>query len=139
MAVTTGYPTAAQTTSSGAYRAYQILHVGFVLAPLLAGVDKFFNFLTNWEQYLSPLVTRYVNAFLFMRVVGVVEVVAALLVAFVPRIGAYVVALWLVGIIANLLSTGAYYDIALRDFGLFLGAIALGQLAGYFKTRSSNA
>ena len=138
MAVTAGYPTTAQrATPTGAYRAYQILVVCFTLAPLIAGADKFFNYLTNWEQYLSPLVTRYVAANVFMRGAGVVEIIAGLLVAFTPRFGGYLVALWLLGIIANLLSMGTFYDIALRDFGLFLGALALGQLAHYYKEQAN--
>jgi hypothetical protein len=134
MAVTAGYPTTeSRATSTGAHRAYQILCVAFTLAPIIAGADKFFNYLTNWEQYLSPMVTRYVAANLFMRGVGVIEIIAGVLVALTPRFGAYVVALWLVGIIVNLMTLGTYYDVALRDFGLFLGALALGQLAGYYK------
>ncbi len=130
MAVTSGYPsTVARATPTGAYHAYRILCLAFTVAPIAAGADKFFNFLTNWEQYLSPFVTHYVPALTFMRVVGVVEIAAGILVAVKPRIGAYVVALWLGGIILNLISTGAFYDIALRDFGLLLGAVALGALA----------
>lgn len=137
MAVTAGYPsTQVKATPTGAYRAYQILCVAFVLAPIAAGADKFFNYLTNWEQYLSPMVTRYVPAAMFMRGVGIVEIVAGLIVAFAPRFGAYIVALWLAGIIVNLLTMGTYYDIALRDFGLLLGAVALGELAQYYKTHS---
>jgi hypothetical protein len=140
MAVTTGYPTTTvNQTSTGAYRAYRILHFGFVLAPLIAGLDKYFEYLTNWTQYLAPVVTRYIQGALFMHIVGGVEIVAALLVLFIPRVGAYIVALWLLGIIANLILAGGYYDIALRDFGLFLGALALGQLAQYYKNRPATA
>ena len=138
MAVTTGYPAQVRTVSNGAHHALVILWVAFVLAPLCAGIDKFFDFLTNWDQYLSPIVTHYVNGNLFMHAVGVIEIVAAVIVALTPRVGAYIVAIWLLGIIANLISMHAYYDIALRDFGLFLGAIALARLAQYFKTLESN-
>jgi hypothetical protein len=112
-------------------QAYEILHWGFVAAPVLAGLDKFTNLLTSWEGYLAPPVARLLGgaAHEFMLVVGVVEVIAGLLVALKPRIGAYVVAGWLGGIIINLLMTGRYFDIALRDFGLMLGALALGRLA----------
>src|SRR5213075_485272 len=101
-----------------------------VVAPIVAGVDKFFHLLTNWDKYLSP---RFADLLPFaphslMLVIGGVEIFAGLIVAFAPRIGAYVVALWLVGIIVNLLALGAYYDVALRDLGLCLGAIALGRL-----------
>ena len=115
---------------SPAYQAYQILHWGFVIAPVVAGVDKFFNKLTEWSMYLwSPLGKLVGGAGTFMRIVGVIEIVAGCLVAFKPKIGAPIVAAWLVGIIVNLLLLGTYFDIALRDFGLFLGALALSRLA----------
>lgn len=112
-------------------QAYQLLHWGFVAAPVIAGLDKFAGLLTNWDAYLAPPIARMLGAAAhpFMLVVGVVEVVAGLLVAIRPRIGAYVVAAWLGGIIVNLLLSGRYFDIALRDFGLMLGALALGRLA----------
>jgi len=117
--------------SSPSYQAYQILHVAFTIAPIVAGMDKFFHFLVNWDMYLSPLVekTLGVPAHSFMLGVGVIEVVAGLLVAVAPRIGGYVVGLWLCGIILNLLSIPAYLDVALRDFGLALGAFALARLS----------
>jgi hypothetical protein len=114
-----------------AYQAYVILYVGFVALPILAGLDKFFHLLVNWDQYLAPLATQVlpVSGHTFMLVVGVIEIAAGLLVAVRPRIGAYVVALWLWGIIANLLSVPGFYDIALRDFGLSLGALALARIS----------
>ena len=117
--------------SSPSYQAYQILHVAFTVAPIVAGMDKFFHFLVNWDIYLSPLVekTLGISAHSFMLGVGVVEVVAGLLVAAAPRIGGYVVGLWLCGIILNLLSIPAYLDVALRDLGLALGAFALARLS----------
>ncbi len=116
---------------SPSYQAYQILHVAFTVAPIVAGMDKFFHFLVNWDIYLSPLVekTLGISAHSFMLGVGVIEVVAGLLVAAAPRIGGYVVALWLCGIILNLLSIPAYLDVALRDLGLALGALALARLS----------
>jgi hypothetical protein len=113
------------------YQAYMILYVGFIVAPIVAGADKFFQFLVNWDQYLAPIVTRVlaIEAHTFMLAVGAVEIVAGLLVALKPSIGGYVVALWLWGIIVNLLLIPGYYDIALRDFGLSLGALALARLA----------
>ena len=112
-------------------RAYRILHVGFTVAPILFGLDKFFNLMVDWPKYLAPWIpnTLGVSAQTFMYGVGVIEIVAGLLVAFIPRYAAYVVAAWLAGIIVNLLTYPGYYDIALRDFGLLLGALALGQLA----------
>src|SRR5438552_13611721 len=90
-------------TQSPAYEAYQILYIAFIVAPLIAGADKFFHFLVNWDQYLSPMVARSlpVSGHTFMLGVGIVEVVAALLVALVPAIGAAVVGVWLLGIIVN--------------------------------------
>ena len=117
--------------SSPSYQAYQILHVAFTIAPIVAGLDKFFHFLVNWDMYLSPLVTKTlgVPSHTFMMGVGVIEVAAGLLVAAAPRIGGYVVGLWLLGIVVNLLTIPAYLDVALRDFGLALGAFALARLS----------
>lgn len=117
-----------------AYQAYLILYVGFAALPILAGLDKFFHLLVNWDQYLAPLATQIlpISAHTFMLVVGVIEIVAGLLVVFRPQIGAYVVALWLWGIILNLLLIPDFYDIALRDFGLSLGALALARLSREF-------
>lgn len=111
------------------YKAYKILLFGFIVAPLIAGFDKFFNILVDWSIYLSPIVSNVIDAQSFLRMVGVVEIAAGLLVAFKPRWGAFVVAFWLWGIILNLLTIPGFYDIALRDFGLSLGALALGFLA----------
>jgi hypothetical protein len=125
-------------TQSPSYQAYQILHLAFTVAPVLAGVDKFFHFLVNWDQYLSPMLARLlpVSAHTFMLGVGVVEIVAGLLVAFMPAIGGLVVGAWLCGIILNLLSIPGYYDVALRDLGLALGAFALARLATEFDSRA---
>jgi len=113
------------------YQAFEILHWGFVAAPVLAGLDKFLGLLTNWDAYLAPAFAKLspLSVHGTMQVVGVIEIAAGVVVALKPRIGAYVVAAWLVGIIVNLLLTGHFYDIALRDFGLCLGALALGRLS----------
>lgn len=120
-----------------AYQAYLLLHVGFAVLPVLAGVDKFLHLLVDWNQYLAPLAEQVlpVPGPTFMLVVGVVEIAAGLLVAVRPRIGAYVVAFWLWGIILNLLLIPGYYDIALRDFGLSVGALALARLSREFNAR----
>jgi hypothetical protein len=120
-----------------AYQSYVILHVGFVVLPIIAGLDKFFHLLVNWDQYLAPMVTEYlpVTAHTFMLAVGVIEIVAGLVVALRPRIGAYIVALWLWGIIVNLFLVPGFYDIALRDFGLSLGALALARLSRDFNSK----
>src|SRR4051794_4153712 len=124
----------ARTHAEPARQAYHILHWGFVAAPTIAGVDKFAHVLTNWDQYLAPSVEKMLpmSGHAFMLLVGVVEILAGLLVAIKPRIGAYVVAAWLFGIIVNLLLYSGFYDIALRDFGLMLGAIALGRLSATY-------
>ena len=114
-----------------AYQAFLILRIGFTVAPIVAGLDKFANLLAEWSKYLAPVIpkTLGVSPELFMRGVGVIEIVAGILVAALPRYAAYIVAAWLAAIIVNLLILGAYLDVALRDFGLMLGAIALGRLA----------
>jgi hypothetical protein len=113
------------------YSAFKVLQLGFVLAPLTAGVDKFFHGLVDWPMYLAPTMERLLpmTGEAFMRIVGVVEVAAAVLVAVAPRIGGWVVAAWMWAIIGNLLLVPGYYDIALRDVGLSLGAVALALLA----------
>jgi hypothetical protein len=125
-----------ENIKSPAFQAYQILHWGFVIAPLLAGLDKFFNKMVDWTMYLwQPLGRAVGGAGNFMRIVGAIEIVAAFLVAFKPKIGAPIVAAWLCGIIVNLLLVGNYFDIALRDLGLCLGALALFRLSMLFDHR----
>jgi hypothetical protein len=118
-----------------AYQAFLTLRVGFVVAPVLFGLDKFTNLLADWTTYLAPAVDRLVpgSASSAMLAVGVVEIVAGLVVAVRPRIGGYLVAAWLAGIIGNLLLLGSHYDIALRDLGLLLAALALTRLATAFQ------
>jgi hypothetical protein len=117
-----------------AYQAYLTLRIGFVVAPILFGLDKFTNLLADWTTYLAPSVDRLVpgSAATAMLAVGVVEIVAGLVVAVRPKIGGYLVAAWLAAIIGNLLLLGDHYDVALRDFGLLLGALALARLATAF-------
>ena len=124
------------SASSPAYQAYQILHVAFVVAPVAAGLDKFFHILVNWDMYLAPAIAKLspIGSHQLMLAVGVIEILAGLLVAFKPRIGAYVVAAWLLGIVINLLIAPGFYDVALRDFGLCLGALALGRLSREFSS-----
>lgn len=119
------------STSTPSYQAYQILHLGFTVAPIVAGLDKFFNLLVNWEQYLPGFVNNMTggHGHELMLAVGVIEVVAGLGVAFKPRLFAYVVSAWLLPIVANLLMIPGYFDVALRDFGLALGALALARLS----------
>jgi hypothetical protein len=113
-------------------QAFLLLRTVFTVAPIAFGLDKFANLLTDWPGYLAPFVDRLVpgTAQQAMYAVGVIEIVAGLLVAARPKYGAVVVAAWLAGIIVNLLLLGDYYDVALRDFGLLVGALALWRLAG---------
>jgi hypothetical protein len=129
---TTSLSTRNKTFDNPAYQAYQILRIGFTAAPILFGLDKFLNLMVDWSQYLAPFVADIIPASTFMLIVGVVEIIAGLLVFFKPRIGAYVVAAWLLAIIVNLLLIPGFFDIALRDFGLFLGALALARLSETF-------
>ena len=118
-------------TGLGAERAFLLLRTVFTVAPIAFGLDKFAGLLTDWEQYLAPWINDLVpgNAHDAMLAVGVVEVAAGLVVAIVPRYGALLVAGWLAGIIVDLVTLGDYYDVALRDFGLLVGALALAVLA----------
>jgi uncharacterized membrane protein YphA (DoxX/SURF4 family) len=121
-----------------AYQAFTLLRIAFTVAPIAFGVDKFFNVMVDWEKYLAPWINRLMpgTGHSFMLFVGIVEIVAGLVVALKPRYGAFLVAAWLAGIILNLLSYSGYYDIALRDFGLLLGALTLGRLAMKYDSAS---
>ena len=133
---------AAIRTAAPAQQAFLLLRTVFTVAPILFGLDKFANVLTDWPRYLAPWIDRIVpgTAQQAMYLVGVVEVLAGVLVAVAPRIGAWVVAAWLAGIIVNLLTIPGFYDIALRDFGLLVGAVALARLAvRYAPARRSGA
>jgi hypothetical protein len=120
--------------SDPVYQAFTILRVGFTVAPILFGLDKFLNWLVDWPTYLAPDLNDLIpgTAHQAMLAVGIIEIVAGLVVAFWPRFGGYLVAAWLAGIILNLLILGDFYDVALRDFGLLLGALTLARLATAF-------
>jgi hypothetical protein len=122
-----------------ANHAYHALHIAFIAAPVIAGLDKFTHLLTNWDNYLAPSIARMspIGGHNLMLVVGVVEVIAGLIVALRPKIGGIIVVAWLLGIILNLLLLGNYYDVALRDFGLALGAFALSRLASARELRTT--
>lgn len=116
------------------YQAFTLMRVAFTVAPIMFGADKFFNVLVQWPGYLAPWINDIApgSAQQFMYVVGVTEIAAGVIVALKPRYGAYIVAAWLAGIILNLLTYSGFYDIALRDFGLLLGALSLARLASYY-------
>ncbi|WP_111719149.1 hypothetical protein [Homoserinimonas sp. OAct 916] len=120
-------------------QAFGLLRTVFTIAPIIFGLDKFFNLLTYWPQYLPHLVTDVVpmTAQQFMFVVGVIEIIAGILVAVRPRLGSLVVALWLAGIIVNLLILPGFFDVALRDFGLLIAALALYRLSFAHDGRTS--
>jgi len=120
-----------ETVTDAGYQAYQILRFGFTVAPIIAGLDKFLGLLVNWDQYLPPVVNNILGGagHQFMYLVGVIEIVAGIGVFLKPKIFAYVVAAWLLAIIVNLLLIPGFYDVALRDLGLALGALALGRLS----------
>jgi hypothetical protein len=123
-----------------AVQAFWLLRIGFVVAPILFGLDKFAHVLVDWDVYLAPEFPDLLgtSAHTLMYVVGAVEIVAGLVVAVRPRFGGYLVAAWLAGIIVNLLMMADFYDIALRDFGLMIGALALARLATAFPAGMSD-
>jgi hypothetical protein len=136
-ATTAGASTAPTTTASTrlrtdpAFQAFTLLRIGFTVAPILFVLDKFANVMVDWSVYLAPWINDILpgSADDAMYAIGVIEIVAGLAVALRPRYGALLVAAWLGGIILNLLTYSGYYDIALRDFGLMLGALTLARLA----------
>ena len=117
-----------------AFQAFTLLRIGFTVAPILFGLDKFLDWLVDWRIYLSPEINDLIpgNAHQAMLIVGVIEIVAGLVVATLPKFGGYLVAAWLAGIIVNLLLQADFYDVALRDFGLLLAALTLARLATAF-------
>lgn len=127
---------AEQLKSDPTFQAFWLLRIGFTVAPILFGLDKFAHVMTNWDKYLAPWVNNLVpgTAHQAMYAGGIIEVIAGLAVLTKPRFGGYLVAAWLLGIIVNLLSIGAYADVALRDFGLLLAALSLARLASAFPT-----
>lgn len=116
------------------YQAFWLLRIGFAVLPIAFGLDKFFDVLVNWEIYLAPWMNDIIpgTAAEAMYAVGVIEILAGIAVALKPRYAAYVVAAWLGGIILSLLTVSGYYDVALRDFGLLLGALTLARLASKY-------
>lgn len=124
-------------TSDPAYQAFFVLRAAFVVAPILFGLDKFTNLMTEWDKYLAPVLSDPlpISPHTAMYVVGVIEVIAGIVVLLHPRLGALVVAAWLGGIILNLLLIPGFYDVALRDFGLLLAAVALQRLSSRFDPR----
>ena len=127
-------PVVRRELSNPVFQAFTLLRIGFTVAPILFGLDKFLDWLVDWRVYLAPELNDVIpgNAHQAMLAVGVIEIVAGLLVALKPKFGGYLVAAWLGGIIVNLLLQADFYDIALRDFGLLLAALTLARLATAF-------
>jgi len=115
-------------------QAFEVLHWGFTAAPVLFGLDKFAHVMTNWDGYLSPAFAKIspLSVHGTMLWVGAIEIVAGLIVAIAPKIGGWIVAAWLLGIVVNLWSYGEWWDVSVRDFGLMLGALTLGRLAAVY-------
>lgn len=132
--MSTGVATRSRTANDPAYQSFVLLRIGFAVLPIVFGADKFANILVEWEQYLAPWIVDLApfGATTAMHVVGVVEILAGLAVAVKPRYGAWLVVAWLAAIIVTLLTYSGYYDIALRDVGLLLGALTLARLATRF-------
>ena len=134
-------PASRSQLADPAYQAFALMRIGFTVAPILFGLDKFLNWLVDWRIYLAPEINDLIpgNAHQAMLAIGVVEIVAGLVVAVRPRFGGYLVAAWLGGIIVNLLLQANFYDVALRDFGLLVGALALARLATAFERAPARA
>lgn len=139
MAIATQHSTDASSLvrTDPAYQAFLVLRTAFTVAPIIFGLDKFTNVLTQWDQYLAPVLSDPLpfSPHTAMYVVGVIEVIAGIVVLLHPRLGSVVVSVWLAGIILNLLLIPDFYDVALRDFGLLLAAVALQRLSSQFDPR----
>lgn len=124
-------PAAARRQDTSTHQAFLLLRTIFTVAPILFGIDKFTNVLTDWTHYLAPLATDIipVSPQVFMYGVGIVEIIAGIVVALRPRLGSLIVCVWLLGIIVNLILLPGFFDVGLRDFGLLIGALALNRLA----------
>jgi hypothetical protein len=120
--------------------AWWALRIGLGVGPIITGIDKYFNKLADWGMYLSPLATKVVpvSASTFMHVIGVVEIIAGLIVlSRWTKLGSYIVMFWLLGIAINLLTTGMFYDLAMRDVEIAIGAFALSQLTAVREQQTS--
>lgn len=128
--------TAARLKSDPTFQAFWLMRIGFAIVPILFGADKFAHVMVNWDKYLAPDVQHWLSPFdtvhQTMYFVGAVEIIAGIVVLLVPRVGSYVVALWLAGIVVNLAMIGGYWDIMMRDVALFLLALTFARLASAF-------
>lgn len=122
---TTNY--VAHVPATNAQRVASVLHWTYAILPLAAGADKFTHLLTNWKKYLAPAIANIIAPTVFMSIVGVIEIIAGILVIVKPKIGSLIVGFWLVAIALNLVVTG-YYDVAVRDIVIAIGAFSLHHL-----------
>jgi uncharacterized membrane protein YphA (DoxX/SURF4 family) len=116
---------------------FNLLRVTYGIVPVVAGIDKFTNLLTNWEKYLDPNIASLLplSAHVFMLIVGVIEVVAGIIVLVKPRVGAYIVMAWLIIIAITLLASGKYLDVAVRDIVMAIGAFSLALISRIYETK----
>jgi hypothetical protein len=126
---------------SGIRPVYQLMHLTFVVVPIVAGLDKFTDLLTQWEQYLHPTIVSLIPfpAHTFMMIVGVIEIIAGLLVLAKPHLGGLIVAAWLAGIALNLLLAGHYLDVAVRDLVMCISAYSMARISIMYSTKESKA
>jgi hypothetical protein len=129
-------PTARRLRSDRTFQAFWMMRIGFAIVPILFGADKFAHVMVNWDKYLAPELQHWLSPFATvhqsMYAVGAIEIVAGIVVLLLPRVGGYIVALWLAGIIVNLALISGYWDIMMRDVALFLLAITFTRLARAF-------
>ena len=112
---------------SASERVVSLLKITYGIVPIVAGADKFMHLLVNWDQYLAPVIADMIpfSAHTFMLIVGVIEIIAGIIVLVKPKIGSLIVCIWLLGIAINLLLTGKYFDVAVRDIVMAIGAFSL--------------
>src|SRR5437773_5605961 len=120
-----------ETTIQNAGQVQQLLKYTYGLVPIVAGLDKFTNLLTDWKNYLAPSISNMLpfSPSVFMSIVGVIEIVAGVIVLIRPRVGGFIVMAWLIAIALNLLISGHYYDVAVRDLVMAIGAFSLAKLS----------
>lgn len=129
------------TTHTAIEQVVQILRWTFGIVPIVAGIDKFLHILTNWDQYLAPAIAHILpfSTHTFMLIVGIIEIIAGILVLAKPKIGSIIVSAWLVGIVLNLLLTGTYFDIAIRDLVMAISAFCLFKLTNEHREKRTQS
>lgn len=120
-----------ETTIQNAAKVQQLLRYTYGLVPIVAGIDKFTNLLTDWKNYIAPSIGNMLpfSASTFMSIVGVIEIIAGVIVLIRPRVGGFIVMAWLIAIALNLVIGGNYYDVAVRDLVMAIGAFSLARLS----------